>query len=168
MITETLTSVDLNYISNKIKLSPERTNTLIEEDFDKNLVIDQICLIPFPEDSILNISFELFVKITIFKFFKKSKLVINDKIFIANSIIKHYKQVKSKKFIPIKGTPNFDETQYLLTYLGIFKRFEDPEDLKFFRDKLIAGLMVAEERNIVANLSYVLKCLSDLAEDSWF
>ena len=116
-----LLSSDIDFIAKKINLSRSKALSLIEEERDMNLVLNEISKTVTKEEA-KTLSPNLYHKICVFRFSQKQSFDINEKSYIADAISKHYSHIKRRKSqIVVNGNPTERGSQYLLVATALKK-----------------------------------------------
>lgn len=111
---------DLQFLSKTLKLSEEKTFSLIENPDDFNLILNSICENK-QIDTFINVSFEFYVLLNIFKFSKNKINEFEDKHYTAEIVSKFYPNYDFRTYLIGNKIPLEDLGKYYLVGLTMFE-----------------------------------------------
>jgi hypothetical protein len=165
---------DIDFFANKLGLSPEKTFLLIQDPECLPEILNKIC-----EDNIhgiIDISFPVFVEITIIKYSKNLKCSFEEKEYISEAIgLKFYDLIQQpivKKSI-LEFKHDEDTAKSLLVFLGFFyknlnkpRRAYPSENIYYNIAK--NGFQNSQKEEISYHLKDWIKVLRIIHNEVWF
>lgn len=134
-----LTKEDVEFISQKTRLSIRKTKLLTEEERDLSLILDQLSSGSISKEEIAKLSFPTIIKYVVFKHSKDFNFPLPEKIYVCQIIEKHFPVIaRSKIFRSFpKDRNNKDFAEYCLILVGLFSHKLKPEEYKKYKNYLI-------------------------------
>ncbi len=171
---ESLISIhDLNFISDKTKLAPEKAALLLQEPRDLNLVIDSIADQEIVEnDTILTLSFDFFTKLCIFKASKKTGFDIEEKAYVSHCVSTQFPKLDAGP-VPSKIVIGNEETcSFYLVLLGFFpERLDRPRRISVSRNwlanKVSECYRSLGKRDVSNHLPTWISLLQQIKKNGW-
>ena len=121
-MTQGLKSKDVKFISQKINLSSEKVKILVEEPQDLDLLLEQISKYNIGKTELADLSYDLQVKLLIYKNSHHLNYDIKEKSFVAAEVSKNLpKMYKTSKFLGKNDKPNIKKAGYFLTLAAFHK-----------------------------------------------
>lgn len=168
-----MTNKDIQFIAKAIKLPVEKAKILVEEETDRNLILDQICEKKFSEKMVNGVSSDLLTRLVVFKFSKNVPASLEEKAYVAGMVIRQLPKFDIKKFLD-KKKKTFEEdlAQFYLVAIGFFQKTikENNPDFSFkeYYSYMDTAFSRAGKSTLCANLKRWTDTLLVIKESKWF
>ena len=167
-----LSNEDIEYISLETKLSRDKATLLCEEERDLNLVLDAISS-SFSKSKLdtNKLSYSVYVKLVTFKNSKDTRFEIEEKAYVASSVLRYLNQLKSRVKYDILNSKTVDEKfcQYSLVASGLFSQKLKAESLsKKNILKIQNAFIEVGIREVGHHLQEWIQILQQIQSEGWF
>ena len=166
-----LSKNDIDLIAKQINLSPPKALSLLEEEGDLDLVLDQVCESYIDSQTVRQFSFPVFCKFLILKYSKDTTYDLSEKMCVAKQLADQYARLKDSIDVRILENKSLSELGafYYLFVSGLFNTRLHP---KYFNDnhllRIEYGFKNAELRGLAGHVADWIIILRKIQQDGWF
>lgn len=170
---------DLEYLSYRTGLSEEKVVLLSESEDDLNLIINQLAQDEI-EEGLLNISFELFTKLHVYKISSNLDFKLREKSYISNTISSIYPKIERNNIesqskqdcLDTLLEPDENLAKYYFVVLSMFqeslnRRRRSYPNPSIFYLKAMQGFKNANENEVAKHLKIWIFTMRRMKEEYW-
>jgi hypothetical protein len=169
---------DVYFLSRKLNLTKGKTTSLIEQERDFYLIIQQICSLPLTKKQTKNLSDEFLITLLIFRYGKRKKTNVQHLTQLSKLTIESYSMItRGKVFLKHldKSKPSKQHSSLILVMFGLFSDyFTDDIDAKKIKEAfkenvnfIIEGFSSLDVENLPEMVLSGMEILSEIKEKEW-
>jgi hypothetical protein len=174
-----LNKYDIYFLSRRLNLSKGKSISLVEQERDFHLIIQQICHLPLTKKQTKNLSDSFLITLLIFRYGKKKSLKAEDLIEFSKMVCESYhKIITGDVYLGDlkKNRPSFEHSSISLVMFGLFCDYfsdyvSDSESImlvfKQNLDYIEKGLTDSEFSDVPSVLSNGIDILNEIKEKEW-
>lgn len=174
-----LNKYDVYFLSRRLNLSKNKSVSLVEQERDFHLVIQQICNLPLTKKQTKNLSDNFLITLLIFRYGKRKALKTEDLVEFSKMVCKSYNKIITGEVYLgdlKKSQPSFENSSISLVMFGLFcDYFSDYTSgtdnvMSIFKQNLNyieKGLTDAGFSDTSSVLSNGLDILNEIKEKEW-
>lgn len=169
---------DIYFLSRKLNLTKGKAISLIEQETDFYLIIQQICNLPLTKKQTKNLSDEFLITLLIFRYGKRKKTNSSHLTQLSKLTIESYEMIThGKVFLKHldKTKPSKEHSSLILVMFGLFSDyFTDHVDTKKIKEAfkenvnfIIEGFSSLEVEDLPEMVSSGMEILNEIKEKEW-